>query len=80
MFLQAQLETVFFGPIDIQQHPTSTLVDLEVSNHIESIQDMLVTELICLQNIRANSENFVSQGDNKMETMNTSPKFKNRRW
>ena len=31
---------------------------------------MLVTELICLQNIRANSENFVEQGDNKKETMN----------
>jgi hypothetical protein len=31
---------------------------------------MLVTELICLQNIRANSEDFVLQGDNKMETMN----------
>ena len=31
---------------------------------------MLVTELICLQTIRANSEKFVSEGDNKKETMN----------
>lgn len=29
---------------------------MEVTKHIDSIQDMLVTELICLQNIRANAE------------------------
>jgi hypothetical protein len=54
--LQAQLETIFFGPIDIQEYPNSTLVDMDVTKHIESIHDMLVTELVCLQNIRANSE------------------------
>lgn len=29
---------------------------MEVTNHIESIHDMLVTELICLQNIRVNAD------------------------
>ena len=31
---------------------------------------MLVTELICLQSIMANSEDFVKQGDNQKEIMN----------
>ena len=54
--IQAQLETIFFGTIDIQEYPNATLVDMEVMKHISSIHDMLVTELICLQNIRAKSE------------------------
>ena len=57
--LQAQLETVCYGPCSFEVYEDTNMMDMEVHTHLKSIQDMFVTELICLENIRTNSETFV---------------------